>query len=68
MNARRLFLIIYHALGLWLRDRWWGGAGVIADTLWRFEDLWQSLRGHQPRVKLPVGVALPPPELSVALW
>ena len=41
-------------------------AGAEANTLWRFEDLWQSHKGHQPRVKLPVSVALRPPALSVS--
>jgi hypothetical protein len=27
-------------------------AGAEANTLWRFEDLWQSQKGHQLRVKL----------------
>src|SRR5690242_18462265 len=37
-------------------------AGAFAGTVWRLEDLWQSHQGRQPRVKLPVGVALRPPE------
>jgi len=34
-------------------------------TLWRFEDLWQSHRGRQPRVKLRVCPGLRPPQISV---
>jgi hypothetical protein len=37
-----------------------------AYTFWKFEDLWQSPIGDVSHaVKLPVGVALRPPEISV---
>ena len=40
-------------------------AEAMANTFCRSKDLWQSRWGREPRVRLPVGRALRPPELSV---
>src|SRR5207253_5477289 len=42
-----------------------GGRKSEDQHVWRLEDLWQSRMGHQPRVKLPVSLALRPPAMSV---